>query len=81
MISSDIEAVFWKQNEINMTRLDRSLRQLHIGTSRTISFLSHGAAGAPRCATWYMVRAGQRAVHVASLIEAFMGYLIRAISL
>jgi len=32
----------------------------------------HGAAGAPRCATWYMVRAGQRAIHVASLIEAFM---------
>lgn len=41
----------------------------------------HGAAGAPRCATWYMVRAGQRAVHVASLIGAFMGHLIRAISL
>jgi len=34
--------------------------------------MRHGAAGAPRCATWYMVRAGQRAIHVASLIEAFM---------
>ena len=41
----------------------------------------HGAAGAPRCATWYMVRTGQRAVHVASLMEAFIGHLIRSISL
>lgn len=41
----------------------------------------HGAAGASRCATWYMVRTGQRAVHVASLMEAFMGHLIRSISL
>lgn len=41
----------------------------------------HGAAGASRCATWYMVRTGQRAVHVVSLMEAFMGHLIRSISL
>lgn len=50
------------------------------GASRRVT-ARHGAAGASRCATWYMVRAGQRAVHVASLIEAFMGHLIRAISL
>jgi len=38
-------------NEINTTRLDKSLRQLHIGTSRIVSFLSYSASRRGRCPT------------------------------